>query len=56
MKHNCCLAKPYGLANQKLCYIITMLNIEKSGEQDKERSQEWLLNTGPEILQHFADN
>ena len=28
----------YGLANQKLCYIQMLLNIEKSGEQDKESS------------------
>ena len=27
------LAKPYGLANQKLCYIQTPLDIEKSEEQ-----------------------
>ena len=24
-----------------------LLNIEKSGEQDKERSKEWLVNTDP---------
>ena len=34
----CWLAKPYGLANYKLCYIQRLLNIEKSGEQDQERS------------------
>ena len=38
MQHNYWLAKPYILANQKLCYIQMLLNIEKSGEQDKERS------------------
>ena len=32
------MAKPYGLANQKLCYIQMLLTIEKSGEQDKESS------------------
>ena len=26
-------AKPYGLVNQKLCYIQMLLNVEKSGEQ-----------------------
>ena len=45
MLHNCRLAKPYGLANQKLCYIQMIVKIEKFGEQDKERSQEWLVNT-----------
>ena len=34
MQHNFGLAKPYGLANQKLCYFQMHLNIEKSGEQD----------------------
>ena len=34
MQHNFWLAKPYGLANQKLCYIQMFLNIENSGEQD----------------------
>ena len=43
------LAKPYGLANQKLCYIQMLLNVEKSGEQDQERSEEWLVNTGPDF-------
>ena len=27
-----------------------LLNIEKSGELDKERSNEWLVNTGPGFL------
>ena len=31
-------SKPYGLANQKLCYIQMLLNKEKAGEQDYERS------------------
>ena len=35
------------LANQKLCYIRVLLNIEKSGEQDQESSQEWLVNRDP---------
>ena len=26
-----------------------LLNIEKPGQQDKERSSEWLVNTGPEL-------
>ena len=34
MQHNFWLAKPYGLANQKSCYIQMLLNIEKSVEQD----------------------
>ena len=34
MQDNFWLAKPYGLANQKLCYIQMQLNIEKSVEQD----------------------
>ena len=41
------LAKPYGLANQKLCYIQMLLIKEISGEQAKERSQEWLVNVDP---------
>ena len=41
MLHNL-LGKPY----QKLCYIEMFVNIEKSGEQDKERSEECLVNTG----------
>ena len=38
-KHNFWLAKPYGLANQRLCYFQRLLDIEKSGEQEfsKER-------------------
>ena len=27
-----------------------LLNIEKSGEQDQECSQEWLVNTEPQLL------
>ena len=38
MKHNFWLAKPYGLANQKLCYIQIVLNIDQFWEQDKECS------------------
>ena len=41
------LNRQSGLANQKLCYIQMVLNTEKSGEQDKERSKEWLVNTTP---------
>ena len=41
------MAKLYGLANQKLCYIQMLLNIEKSREQGQERSEEWLMNTDP---------
>ena len=48
MQQNFWLAKPYGLANQKLRYIQMLLNIDKSVEQDKKRSEEWLVNTDPE--------
>ena len=44
------MAKPYGLANQKLCYVQMLLNVEKSGEQDQECSQECRLNTDPDQL------
>ena len=47
MQQNLWLAKPYGLANQKFCYIQMRLDIEKSGEWDKERSKEWLVNSDP---------
>ena len=39
MYHNFWLAKPYGLANQKLYYIQLWLNIEKSGEQGQEHAK-----------------
>ena len=45
------MAKPYGLANQNLCYIQMLLNIEKSGEYVKERSREWLVNTRPDYTE-----
>ena len=32
MQYNFWLAKPYGLANQKLCYIQMPPDIEKPGE------------------------
>ena len=38
--------KPYGLAN-KLCYIEMLLTLEKSGEQDRERTEELLVNRDP---------
>ena len=41
------MAKPYGLANQKLCDIQMLLNIELFGEFDFERSYELLVNTDP---------
>ena len=34
MQDNFWLPKPYGLGNQKLCYIQMQLKIEKSVEQD----------------------
>ena len=30
------------------------LNVEKSGEQDKERLKEWLVNTGPGLNTIFT--
>ena len=39
------MAKPYGLASQKLCYIQMLLDNNKNGEQDQKYSQEWLVNT-----------
>ena len=39
------MAKPYGLANQRLCYIWMLHIVEKSGEQDKECSKEKLVNS-----------
>ena len=53
MKHKFGFTKPYGLANQKLCYIQMLLNKEKSREQDQEGCREWLVNTGPECHTHF---
>ena len=41
------MAKPYGLANQKLCYIQMLQNIENSLGHVKEHSEEWLVNTDP---------
>ena len=38
------MAKRYGLANQKLRYILMLLNIEKSWEHDWESSALWLVN------------
>ena len=46
MQHNFWLAKLYALANHKLCYIQRLINIEKSVEQDKERSEDsWWIQT-----------
>ena len=53
------LAKPYGLADQKLCYIHMPLNVEKSRQLDKEHSKEWLVNTDPDfsnLLQQGINN
>ena len=33
-----------------------LLNIDKSGKQDKERSQEWLVNTGPGVSQLLSED
>ena len=41
MYHDFWLAKPYRLANQKLCYIQMRLNIEKSGEQGREHAKDF---------------
>ena len=48
------MAKPNGLANQKLCYIQMPLDIEKSGEQEKEQCKEWLVYMGPGFLPYTA--
>ena len=48
------MASPNGLTNQKLYYFQMLLNIEKSGEEDKECSEEWLVNTDLEV-QIIAD-
>ena len=48
------MAKPYGLANQKLCYVQIQLNIEKSGEKDSERCLQWLVNKEPGA--HFTES
>ena len=42
--------EPYRSANQKLCFIQVLISIEKSGEQDQERSEEWLVNTDPDVF------
>ena len=39
-----------GLSNQKWCYIQMHLDIEKSGEKDREQSKEWLVNVDPELV------
>ena len=39
------MAKPYGLANQKMYYIQIYKILEK--KKDKEYSSEWLVNAGP---------
>ena len=45
-EHNFWLAKPYTLANEKLYYIQMLRNIEKSEEQDYERSENgWWTRT-----------
>ena len=46
----CLILNDFGmvLANQKLCYIPLLLIVENSGEQDRERYKEWLLNMDPE--------
>ena len=54
MQHNFRLAKPCGLANRKLCYIQMLLDIERIGEQDKERPKEWLANTDPDPCVHMT--
>ena len=52
MLHNFWLAKPYGLANQKLCYIP----IDKSSrKRDKEYSWEWLVNTNLTLYFYFTN-
>ena len=47
MLYNFWLAKPYGLANQKLCY--STLKFTNLGEKDREFSWEWLMNTDASV-------
>ena len=58
MEHNSILANPYGLTsqNQKLYNIQMLLIVETSGGQDKEFSQEWLVNTDPSLNQVHIRN
>ena len=44
MSHNFWLAKPFGLANQKLCYI----QIYKILEKKTKNVLDWLVNTEPD--------
>ena len=49
MQYNFQLAKPYGLANQKLCYIQTLLNIENFGEKKTKnvlKNGYWIWSQG----------
>ena len=50
------MAKPYSLANPKLCYIPMLLNTEKSEEYDKERSKERLVNTDSGLRIQILEN
>ena len=54
MQHNFWLAKPYGLANQKLCYIQMLLDRDKSGEQDWERSKRMVVEYRPRAHTYFV--
>ena len=49
MQHNFWLAKPYGLANQKVCCIQMLLNILKK-KPFGTRLEEWLVNTDSDQL------
>ena len=57
MQHNFRLAKPYGLANQMLCYIQMLLTIEKSGEQDQNvLKNAWCITDSGTLLTDSAAN
>ena len=55
--NNFWLAKPYGSASQKLCFIQTLLNIEKSIAQDKNVLKNgWWIRTQVTNIFSFSHN
>ena len=49
MLNNFSLAKPYGVARQKLFHFQMLLGIDKSGEQDEECSY-YLMETNHDLM------
>ena len=43
------------VCQSELFYIQMLLDIEKSGEYDKQCSKEWLVNTGPDLCRPTLD-